>query len=48
MPPKAGAKKNAADNADAQLMRAARFGRVKNTLQMGFGTLRRMQLCNWF
>ena len=37
MPPKAGNKKNA-DNSEAQFMRAARFGRVKNTLQMGFGT----------
>jgi hypothetical protein len=38
MPPKANAKKNAVDTAEAQLVRAARFGRVKNTLQMGFGT----------
>jgi hypothetical protein len=34
MPPKNNKKK---DDGDAQMMRAARFGRVKNTLQMGFG-----------
>lgn len=37
MPPK-GANKKGNDAAEAQLIRAARFGRVKNTLQMGFGT----------
>lgn len=36
MPPKAGGKKGQ-DAADLGLMRAARFGRVKNTLSMGFG-----------
>ncbi len=33
MPPK---KKNVVDE-DAEFMKAARFGRVKNTLAMGFG-----------
>jgi hypothetical protein len=35
MPPK---KKNVVDE-DAEFMKAARFGRVKNTLSMGFGEL---------
>jgi hypothetical protein len=35
MPPK---KKNQAGDEDLGAMRAARFGRVKNTLTMGFGT----------
>ena len=34
MPPK---KKNQGGNEDLGLMKAARFGRVKNTLTMGFG-----------
>jgi hypothetical protein len=34
MPPK---KKNQKNDEDLGLMKAARFGRVKNTLTMGFG-----------
>ena len=37
MPPK---KKNNAADEEAKFMRAARFGRVKNTLSMGFGAFR--------
>ena len=37
MPPKK--KKDAGDEIDP-MMKAARFGRVKNTLTMGFGTFR--------
>lgn len=36
MPPK---KKNNQESEDLGAMRAARFGRVKNTLTMGFGAL---------
>ena len=36
MPPK---KKKGADDEGLGLMRAARFGRVRNTLSMGFGTM---------
>jgi hypothetical protein len=47
MPPK---KKNNAADEEAKFMRAARFGRVKNTLSMGFGALYRVtfDILSWY